>query len=273
LETKSSQETNAKDFNWDDEEVLLPEVVLATKRIHIRFVNTIVQVNKMLQEYDTQLFIEACSKLYAHASHSKVTPLFPPGYITNLDTIEENLKRLTFLWSWHNFSALRTLLEACNCQDGLSLLDDFESQIDVNQPIDLFPIPRLSSKMAPSSSSAYTILSIRSEHYQNQQAPLQYTKEVATLLRETFNISQHALQLLAVTLSPLVMYWMIPKSVVSLINKEIHQHTKVLRSSGFLEITTYPNIALFPECNVSLRSLAMLSCDHPQVCEYVQIKF
>lgn len=146
----------------------------------------------------------------------------------------------------------------------MSLLDDFESQIDVNQPIDLFPIPRLSSKMAPSPSSAHTILSIRSELYQNQQAPLQYTREVVALLRKTFGISQHALQLLAVKLSPVVMYWMIPKSIVSLINKEIHQHMDVLRDSAFSEITAYPNIALFPEGNIGLQSFALLSCNQPQ---------
>ena len=241
-------------------------MIIAAKTVLIKFLSIMVQVNRLLQEYDKQIFLEACSNLHAYSSDSHVEPLFPSHYISNITTIQEVLTKLSFLWSWHNCSVLRALLTACNCHDGLTLLDDFEAQIDDNQPIELFPIPRLSSKMAPSSSSAYTILSIRSEHYQNQQAPLKHTREVATILVEVFGISHYALQLLAVQLTPLMMYWMVPKSVISLINKKIHKHMNVLRSVGFSEIAAYPSITLFPERNWSLRSFAMLS-DHPQVAE------
>ena len=151
-------------------------MILDARNVHVKFLDIRVLVNKILQECDHQVFLEACSKLYAYASDSKVEPLLPSNYITKFDTNEAILKRLSFLWSWHNSSILRTLLKACDCHDGLTLLDDFESQIDKNQLIELFPIPRLSSKMAPSSSSTYTILSIKSEHYQNQQVPLRYIK-------------------------------------------------------------------------------------------------
>ena len=240
-------------------------MILAAKSVHMKFLNMTIQVNKILQKCDSQVFLEACNKLYACISQSKAEPLFPSNYITNLDTVEDILKRLSFLWSWHNFSVLRTLLEACNCQDGLTLLEEFGSQIDLNQAIELFPIPRLSSKMAPFSSSAYTILSIRRKPYQDQQTPLQYTKEIATILGKAFGISQHALQLLAVQPAPLIIYWMIPKSIVSLISKEIYQHTNTLRDSQFLEITAYPNITFFPKANLSF---SLLNCDHPQVNVY-----
>ena len=253
--TECSQQTRTIDFDKEEKfSKLQSEMILAAKGVRIRFLNTSAQVNKILQECDHKVFLEACSKLYAYASDSKVERLFPSNYISNITTIEEILKRSSFLWSWHNCSVLRTLLKACDCHDGLTLLDDFEAQIDEDQPIELFPIPRLSSKMAPSSSSAYTILSLRSEHYQNQQVPLRYTREVATILVETFRVSHHALQLLAVELSPLMSHWMIPKSIVSLISTEIHQHISALRDNGFIEIIAYPNITLLPESNEWLRS-------------------
>ena len=265
--TEYTQQTNNIDFDKEEKfSKLQSEMILATKSVHTRFLNTIVQVTTVLQECDHQVFLEACSKLYAYEDDSKIEPLFPSHYISNITTIQEVLKRLSFLWSWHNCSVLRTLLAACSCHDGLTLLDDFEAQIDDNQPLELFPIPRLSPKMAPSSYSAYTILSIRSEHYHNQQVPLKHTREVATILVEVFGIFHHALQLLAVQLTPLLMYWMVPKSVTTLINKKIHKHVNVLRSVGLSEITAYPSIALFPESNWSLRSFSMLS-DHPQVAE------
>ena len=266
-ELKSDNEqANTVDFDEEEEiSELHVEVILASKNVHVKFFSTSVLVNKILWECDHQRFLEACSKLYAHGRDAKVEPLFPPNYIIKCDTNEAILKRLSFLWSWHNCSVLRTLLKACDCHDGLTLLDDFEAQIDENQPIELFPIPRLSSKMAPSSSSAYTILSVRSEHYQNQQVPLWYTREVATILVETFGISHYALQLLAVELSPLMSHWMIPKSIVSLIRTETHQHTSALRDNGFIEIIVYPNITLLPESNRRLCS------DHSQVAKCVYV--
>ena len=75
---------------------------------------------------------------------------------------------------------------------------------------------------------------------------------------------------LAVELSPVMLYWMVPKSIVSLITNEVHQHTITLRDSGFIEIIAYPNITLLPDCN------RRLSSDHSQVrkcqCEDLQIQ-
>ena len=261
-----SEQISTNEFDEDEEiSELNSEMILAAKNVQVKFLNTVVQVNKMLQECDHQIFLEACNKLYACTSDSMVKPLLPSNYITSFDTTETLLKRLSFLWSWHNCSVLRTLLTACNCHDGLTLLDDFEAQIDDNQPLELFPIPRPSPKMAPSSPSAYTILSIRSERYHNQQVPLRYTTEVATILEKTFSISHHALQLLAVELSPMMSHWMVPKSVVILISNEIYQHTNTLRDSGFTEVIAYPNITLLPDCN------RWLSSDHSQVNVCVQI--
>ena len=261
-ESASSQQTNT-----DNDEVLesQSQMIIAAKYLHIKFLNTVVQVYKILQTCDDVLFHKAYSELYVYASGSNVELLFTSDHISKHDTIEEILKKFSFLWSWHNFSVLRTLLKSCNCQDGLTLLDDFESQIDESQPVELFPIPRLSSKMAPLSSSAYTILSIRSECYQNHQVPLQYTREVAMTLVDAFDISHYALQLLAVQLAPLVMYWMIPKSAVSFIDKKMHKHMNVLRNSGFSEIAAYSNISVSPESNWNLQSLGMLSFEQTKV--------
>ena len=263
-QSKLSQQLDTIDSGDEQVSKLHSEMILASKSVQLKFLNTIAHVNKILQKYDSRVFLKACNKLYAYTNHTKTEPLLPSNYITNLDATEDILKKLSFLWSWHNCSVLRALLEACNCQDGLSLLDEFESQIDLNQPMELFPIPRLSSKMAPSSSSAYTVLSIRSEQYHNHLVPLRYMREVATTLEQMFGISQHALQLLAVQSAPLVMYWMIPKSIVSVINKEIHKYVNVLKFIGFSEITAFPSITLFPESNQSLRSFAML-CNDLQV--------
>ena len=135
-ESASSQQTNT-----DNDEVLgsQSQMIIAAKYLHIKFLNTVVQVNKILQTCDDVLFHKAYSELYAYASGSNVELLFTSDHISKHDTIEEILKKFSFLWSWHNFSVLRTLLKSCNCQDGLTLLDDFESQIDESQPVECSP--------------------------------------------------------------------------------------------------------------------------------------
>ena len=84
-------------------------------------------------------------------------------------------------------------------------------------------------------------------------------------LVDAFDISHYALQLLAVQLAPLVMYWMIPKSAVSFIDKKMHKHMNVLRNSGFSEIAAYSNISVSPESNWNLQSLGMLSFEQTKV--------
>ena len=179
--------------------VYQPEVFLAAKKVHIKFLKIVAQLKQMLKDCDPKCLLTTCNKLTANASHLEAIPLLGADYLEDLDDadIEEIFNRLAFLWTWNNHSILRALLETCDCQNGLKMLDDFKSQIDTDQPLELFPIPPPSMKMAPSLSSAFTVLSIRGEYDRDEPVPLQYIHDVATIITEKFGISSHALQLLA----------------------------------------------------------------------------
>ena len=272
--------TLSQSFEEDDTGSIIidcqPEELLAAKSVHIRFLNLASQLQHMLKYYDPQHFLELCNKFTVTDGHLKTIPLIPSEYLEGLDNADtgEIFNKLAFLWSWNNHSLLRALLEACDCHDGVKLLDDFESQIDTNQPMELFPIPPPSMKMAPSSSSAYTVLSIRSGQYQDEQVPLQYVIEVATMMVEKFKISLHALQLLAARPNPLMLYWMILKSIVPLIHTGVNEHLGYLKECKFTEIVIYPSTILFSTDNLGLGPFTMLSnetqlgvgvstCTHP----------
>ena len=264
LSATSSQPTSSEE---DDTSVSLayqPEVFLAAKVVRMNFFNLIIQLKPRLRECDPQCFLEALNKLTANAktaTHHKTIPLFPSTYLEDLknNSSEEIFSRLSFLWTWNDHSILRALLEACNCQDGIKMLDEFESQIDTSQPMELFPIPPPSVKMAPPLSSAYTVLSIRCEYGQIELTSLQYVSDVAKIMIEKFNFSQHSLQLLATRASPLMLYWMIPKCVVPLVNKGVKEHLDFLKDKGFSEMAIYPNIILFAADNLTCGSFALLS--------------
>ena len=239
-----------------------PEVFLTAKTVHIRFLNLVSQLKRKLKDYDPQSFLEACQRLTASTHHLKTVPLIPSEYLEDLDHVDDTgtiFGRLAFLWTWISHSVLRALLEACNCQDGIKMLDDFESQIDANQPMELFPIPPPSAKMAPSLSSAYTVLVIRRKHDLDEPVPLQYINDVANILVGKFGISLHALQLLAGQANnPLVLYWGILKATVPLIHSKVVEHVNFLKESKFTEIVVYPSTVLFATDNLNLGPYAML---------------
>ena len=261
----SSQPTGSDQDDTVITPVYQPEVFVAAKTIHTGFLELVSQLQQELKKYDPESFLAACNKLSASASHFKAIPLIPSDYLEDLGNsdIKEIFNRLSFLWSWNSHSVLRALLEACNFHDAIKMLDDFESKIDANQPIELFPIPPPSEKMAPSLSSAYTVLSIRYEYDHDELTPLQYVNNVAAVMIEKFGISSHALQLLAARTTPLMLYWMIPKSVVPLISKGVNGHLKFLEENGFSEIGIYPNVILFATKHLNSGLFSLLSNQSP----------
>ena len=271
MDTGQSNATSSQSEDGGDiSPVYQPEVFLAAKTVHIRFLNLVTQLRQNLKVSDPKSFLEACNKLSASASHLKPTPLLDVGYLQDLDdtSTEEIFNQLAILWTWNNCSILRALLETCNdCQDGIKMLNDFESQIDATQPMELFPIPPPSMKMAPSLSSPFTVLSVRGEYDRDEPVPLQYVNDVATIMTEKFGISPHALQLLAARANPLMLYWMIPKSIIPLISEGVDEHLDFLKENGLSEIAAYPNNILFVTDNLSHGSFAFLSTQ-PQVFNY-----
>ena len=250
-----SQAASSEEDDTDISPVYQPEVFLAAKTIHIRFLNL---------HCDPQTFLEALNKLNATVKTVGHLALLPSDYLEDFSSTSTEKIPKGFLWTWNNHSILRALLEACSCQDGIKMLDDFESQIDTNQPLELFPIPPPSMKIAPSLSSGCTVLSIREEYSRDEPVPLQYVHDVARIMIEKLNISSHALQLLAARSNPLMLYWMIPKSVVPLISEGVNEHLDFLKENGLSEIAIYPNTILFATDNLSHGSFALLSIQ-PQV--------
>ena len=248
-------------FEESDEEISItcqPKVFFAAKTVHIRFLNLASQLKHKLKDHDPQNFLEACYKLTAGV---KTIPLVPSEYLEDLGDADTSkiFSRLSFLWTWNDHSILRVLLEACDCQDGIKMLDEFESQIDTSQPMELFPIPSPSAKMAPSSSSAYTVLFIRRKHDHGELVPLHCISDIVTIMVEKFGISLHALQLLAGQANnPLILYWVILKTVVPVIHSGINEHLNFLKENMFTDIVIYPSTVLFATDNLNLGPYTML---------------
>ena len=175
------------------------------------FLHLIDQFHKMLQVHKLEL-VRQCESL--NASDGRKISLFSAEQLTELNKCNKLLMKLSPLFSWSNHSVLKALA-GCS-SEAVKLLDEFDSKLDLLQPITSYPIPCLSSNMIPTDTSMYTMLAVRCDQ-ELYQCTLQYVYDVQLVMIEKCDITQHCLQLLAVRSDPTILYWTIPKCVVDLI--------------------------------------------------------
>ena len=188
----------------------------------VLYFHLIDQIGELLQSYDYKVIMDKCRTLMASDYYN--IKLFSSN---QLKTFSEyncfTLLRMLCLCSWNNCCILRTLVSCC--KEAVRLLDDFESNLDLLQPVTSYPIPYLSSDMLPSSSSTYTILSVRCK-VELYECSLQYMYDIQSVMIEKCNITQHCQQLLAVRSNPTILYWTIPKCVLPFINTNVPLHSE-----------------------------------------------
>ena len=145
--------------------------------------------------------------------------------------------------TWLDHSILKDLVEASGSEDAQKLLNLFDSAIYSyrDQPITLFPIPCPSQLMIPLDSSDYTILSMKfcpPSRGDNTQGMLilQDIMKIKQTLKHKWNIRSHDIQLVAVHTKFELLYWMIPKCLVKVIENDlIHD-----RTSGIIMMAVLP---------------------------------
>ena len=139
-------------------------------------------------------------------------------------------------------SILKDLVEASGSNSAKQLLDLFDSKVNsyCNEPITSFPIPYPSQLMLPLDDSEYTILSMKF------RPPYRSNVTQGIFLRDVVNIKQtmklkwkirtHDIQLVAVHARLELLYWMIPKFLVELIEGDLVHDWK----SGIVMIAVLP---------------------------------
>ena len=221
-----------------------------TLSVDLLFLYLIDQVNKLLQTYKFEL-VELCDSLKASDVHN--INLFPADYMKELSKCDGMLMKLSSYFTWSNHSVLKALA-GCS-SEAVKLLDEFDSKLDPLQSVTSYPIPCLYSNMIPSDTSTYTILAVRCK-VELYECSLQYVYDVQSVMIEKCDITQHCLQLLAVRSDPTILYWIIPKCVVDLINTNVPLHSEYLYSRGILEVLVYPDLLLATGDDVCYGSLA-----------------
>ena len=186
-----------------------------------------------------KLLIKWCENLMASETHEvKLLPPYSVHRLRNLKTSSAILKMMSIFWSWSNHSILTCLVKFSEI--AAALLEDFDSRLYINSSITKYPISLPIPSMIPHNNNSSTILTLKCNR--KLQITLQVVYDIQSMMIEKYEITQHALQLLAVQSSPLVLQWMISKCIVTIINVNVRKHREYFATKGISEILIHPNI-------------------------------
>ena len=132
------------------------------------------------------------------------------------------------LITWLDHSILKDLVVASGSDSAQQLLDLFDSKIYsyCNEPISSFPLPYPSQLMLPLDDSEYTILSMKYCPPSRGNATqgmiiLQDVMDIKLILKRKWKIRSHDIQLVAVHAKLELLYWMIPKFRLEMIESDL----------------------------------------------------
>ena len=169
----------------------------------------------------------------------KLLPPYTVYKLRKLRTSSAILKMMSMFWSWSNHSILTSLAKFSEI--AAALLEEFDSRLYMNSSIMKYPISSsLAPAMIPYNNNSFTVLTLKCNR--KLQVTLQLVYDMQSMMIEKCEITQHALQLLAVQSSPLVLQWMISKYIVTVINVNVRKHQEYFATKGITEILIHPNI-------------------------------
>ena len=186
-----------------------------------------------------KLLLKWCENLMASEIHKvKFIPPYSLYKLRKLKTSSSILKMMSVFWTWINHSILTCL--ARFSEVALTLLEEFDSRLHLKFSITKYPLLPSNLSVIPYNNNSYTTLTLKCNTKLNLS--LQLVHEMQSVLIEKCEITEHALQLLAVQSSPLLLQWMISKYIVTIINVNVKQHCQYFATKGIREISIHPNI-------------------------------
>ena len=220
-----------------------------------------VHIIELLSCCHPRLLIKWCENLMASERHKiKLLPPYSLYRLRKLRSSSAVLKMMSMLWTWNNHSILTYLADFSPVAQ--TLLQEFYSRLHLKFDVTKYPKLLLTPSTIPYNNNNYTTLTIKCDKKLNLS--LQVVHEMQSVLIEKCEITKHALQLLAVQSSPLLLQWMISKYIVTIINFNVRQHCQYFATKEIKEISIHPNIKHcidnYVECAVTKPDKVIFEC-------------
>jgi len=220
--------------------------------LYLQFVDSL---SKLLGSCNPNVFIEKCANLKASEIHN--ISLFTTEFLEDLskcNTTVEMVRHLLVYSNWCNYSLAKKLIEACSYSKGFELLEQFRKQITFAKTSEDYSYPIPCDLMIPSRSSTYTIMTTQCES-------IHYIDATQSLITELFEITDLSCLLLARINDPVILYWLIPKTIIFLITTKVHQFSQYLWEKGISEVAVYPSFVYVTSGCINYGSLRFIVPD------------
>ena len=221
-------------------------------------------VIELLSHCHPTLLIERCRQLMA--SHILKIKLFSVHFIDRLRNLKFSvavLRVLSVFWSWSNHSILTFLAQFSEL--AVTLLEEFNSRMMLSYSILLYPC--ISTLVIPNDDNNYAMLTLDCECL--KVVTLKVVYNMQSLLIEKCDITEHALQLVAVEKNPIKLQWIIPIGIVDLINKKVEKHLQYFESTGIATILIDLNAKCCIKHDMKAGSIRVLFTE--EVCNYALV--
>lgn len=194
--------------------------------IHLQFLNLVNLLTLNLSAADVLAFNVAEELCHLKASNFHNISLFSRTFLSRINNLDSyfliKVSLIPFI-SWLDHSILKHLVSVSENEAAAKSLQQFDSLIDYTQPITSYPIPAPSQLLVPLYASDYTLVATKCD-FDFEEVTLQRVVDMKTLLIEKWEITDHALQLVAVLSEQRILYWIIPKCVASIVENRNPQY-------------------------------------------------
>ena len=173
--------------------------------------------------------------------------------------------------SWFDHSILRELVKSSKVKEAVRLVKQFDSYTNYNQPITSC-VPEFSHLIIPNKGdeSEYTLLVTKHFNKKHDEMVMHDLLNIKKELTLHWNITHHALNLVALHKRLSYIYWIIPGKLRSMIDK---RDQELLRNKGILIVAIFPDNCLTDESspqNVG-EFLNFNTIDVAEVCSYTYV--
>ena len=172
-------------------------------------------------------------------------PLFTEQQLKKLKSLYFLKIYLLSIVTWLDHSILTELVRESGSEDAQKLLNSFDSKIIsyCNQPITSFPVLSPSQLMIPLDNSDFTLLAVKFHPPSRGDAQgviiLQDVMNIKQTMKQKWEMSNHeisSIQLVAIHAKLELLYWMIPKCLVEVIESNLFSDWK----SGIIMLAVLP---------------------------------
>ena len=206
--------------------------------MNIIFLEVIDKLTAQLYTVDIEFLADKCFTLMASEVHN--IKLFTDSFIKKLFKWSHLKIYLLPFITWLDNTILLDLVAAYEKIDIKGLFCKFINIIDDTEPITSYPIPTFSQLIIPLDNSEYTIVAVKM-FQECTGLILKDVKDVKELLTSCWELTAHALQLVAIDYHYNCMYWMIPKQVRPLLENKLNEGQYDLWIKKILQIDLLPN--------------------------------